>query len=163
MFKTLATFQPKKNAMCVERMIIILGLVQGLGVSQTWAHIWFAAHVRRVDTSSQIVQWPTWPEPYPSPLFLLPALLDQPHLQQEDQTLETLTLLGVLFGVLVAAKVSGRWSFLLGVVVVVVALLCFACLFCFVLLSVACATLLCCGRCVLVASAVNEPLLGCGS
>ncbi|KAH0852726.1 hypothetical protein HID58_093753 [Brassica napus] len=38
---------------------------------------------------------------------------------------------------------------------VVVALLCFACLFCFVLLSVACATLLCCGRCVLVASAIR--------
>ncbi|KAG5384611.1 hypothetical protein IGI04_036081 [Brassica rapa subsp. trilocularis] len=40
------------------------------------------------------------------PISVVPptSLLDQPHLQQEDQTLETLTLLGVLIGVLVAAK-----------------------------------------------------------
>ncbi|KAH0936407.1 hypothetical protein HID58_013524 [Brassica napus] len=40
------------------------------------------------------------------PISVVPptSLLDQPHLQPEDQTLETLTLLGVLIGVLVAAK-----------------------------------------------------------
>ena len=44
---------------------------------------------------------------YPSPSFPLPALLDQPHLQREDRTVETVAILVTLVVELVGAKVGG--------------------------------------------------------
>ncbi|KAG2304474.1 hypothetical protein Bca52824_033125 [Brassica carinata] len=44
---------------------------------------------------------------YPSPSFPLPALLDQPHLQREDQIVETVAILETIVVELVGSKVSG--------------------------------------------------------